>query len=324
MAGRFPQVAGSVPVCNLGVLGDTAMKDQWKKRLLVGVGLFLIYGSNTCMTSEYEVSDTAVARAAAGKISNTALEEAVLPLVRADRTRYSVYISYPGQDRESYIYQSEMMRSASMIKVFLLAAVLEQVRDGRLSLDTELLLHPSDKVGGAGVLAGYASGTELSLDTVLRLMITESDNTATNMVIDLLGMDTINDYIKRNGYSDTVLQRKMMDFEAVNEGRENYTSVKDLGTFFSRVYDHNCVGPAEDEQMIAYLKGQTDTECFPAALPNAVIAHKTGELGGLYDDGGIVYAGDKDFILVCMTEDYAGRDIAIETLRNIARAAYAH
>lgn len=300
------------------------MKGLWRKLLLVGVGLLLTYGGHACISPKYPLPGAIVPHVMAEKVSNTALEEAILPLVWADRTRYSVYIAYPGQDRDPYIYQNGMMRSASMIKVFLLAAALEQVRDGQLSLTMELPLNASDKVGGAGVLAGYANGTVLSLDTVLRLMITESDNTATNMVIDLLGMDTINEYIKRNGYGDTVLQRKMMDFEAVNEGRENYTSVKDLGTFFSRVYDHRCVGPAEDERMIAYLKGQTDTECFPAALPDAVIAHKTGELGGLYDDGGIVYAGDKDFILVCMTEDYAGRDIAIETLRNIARAAYEH
>ena len=74
---------------------------------------------------------------------------------------------------------------------------MEKVRDGKLSLDITITLHASEKVGGAGILCGYANGSVLSLDTVLRLMITESDNTATNLVIDLLGMDDINAYIQR-------------------------------------------------------------------------------------------------------------------------------
>ena len=101
----------------------------------------------------------------------------------------------------------------------------------------------------------------------------------------------------------------------------NYTSVSDLGRFFRRLYDHVCVSTELDERMLDYLKGQTDTECFPAALPYAVIAHKTGELVGLYDDGGIIYADGHDVILVVMTENYSGRERAIHTIRRMAQCA---
>ena len=110
------------------------MKDLWRKLLLVGVGLLLTYGGHACISPKYPLPGAIVPHVMAEKVSNTALEEAILPLVWADRTRYSVYIAYPGQDRAPYIYQNGMMRSASMIKVFLLAAALEQVRDGQLSL----------------------------------------------------------------------------------------------------------------------------------------------------------------------------------------------
>ncbi|SDO83369.1 serine hydrolase [Selenomonas ruminantium] len=256
--------------------------------------------------------------------SNTALAEAITGLSNADSTRYSLYAAYPQESREPYIYQSEPMRSASMIKVFLLADAMEKVRDGQLALNTGITLHSKDKVGGAGVLCGYASGTVLPLDTVLRLMITESDNTATNLIIDLLGMDDINAYIRRNGYNDTTLARKMMDFAAVNAGRDNYTSVTDLGNIFQRIYNHECVGYEQDEIMLSYLKGQTDTECFPAALPGAVIAHKTGELGGLYDDGGIIYQNGRAIILVIMTEHYSNRYRAIETMKAMAQSVMAN
>ena len=198
---------------------------------------------------------------------------------------------------------------------------MERVRQGALSLDQTLTLHSSDKVGGAGVIAGFASGTELSLDTVLRYMITESDNTATNMVIDLLGMDAINAYIQRNGYHDTILQRKMMDFAAVDAGLENYTSAVDLGHFFVKLYNRSCVSPELDDVMLDYLAGQTDTECFPAALPGVMIAHKTGELAQLYDDGGIIYQEGRPFIMVGMTENYSSRSMAISTLQQMLLVA---
>lgn len=261
------------------------------------------------------------AAAASPRVSNDSLAQAVTALSNSDSTQYALFVAYPGENREEYSYQSKQMRSASMIKVFILGTAMEKVRDGQLSLYQNLVLHSYDKVGGAGVLAGYASGTELTLDTVMRLMITESDNTATNMMIDLLGMEEINAYIKRNDYADTILQRKMMDSQAVAEGRENYTSVNDLGHFFLKLYHRNCVSPELDDVMLGYLEGQTDTECFPAALPGVMICHKTGELYGLYDDGGIVYQPGKHFILVGMTENYSSRGRAISILKQMAKAA---
>ena len=254
-------------------------------------------------------------------LPNDTLAEEITALSDKDSTHYSVYISYPREERKPYLYQSESMRSASMIKVFLLASTMERIKDGNLSLDMPIVLHKEDKTGGSGILSGYPDESVITLDTVLCLMITESDNTATNLLIDLLGMESINAYITRNGYSDTILSRKMMDFTAVEEGRENYTSVRDLGDLFTRIYRHECVGYEQDEIMLSYLCGQTDEECFPAALPEATIAHKTGELDSLYDDGGIIYLGDRDLIVVIMTENCSSRYGAIETMKRMVRVA---
>ena len=237
-----------------------------------------------------------------------------------DGTEYSVFLAYPKQSSESFVYNSKPMRSASMIKVFILATMMEKIQNGEASLDEPIILKSSDKVGGAGILAGYPSGSELSLGEVARLMITESDNTATNILIDRFGMSEINNYISRNGYGDTVLRRKMMDMDAIYAGRENFSSVTDLGNIFVKIYNHNCVNENLDEIMIEYLKGQTDTDCFPSALPGKVIAHKTGALVGLYDDGGIIYNGDYDAVLVIMTENYTSEYTAIQHMKNFARA----
>ena len=237
-----------------------------------------------------------------------------------DGTEYAVFLTYPQQSDEHYLYNSHPMRSASMIKVFILAAVMDRVSSGDANLDEVMTLQAADIVGGAGVLAGYGAGAQLPFREVLRLMITESDNTATNMVIDRIGMDTINKYIKAHGYSDTILQRKMMDLAAIDAGRENYSSVKDLGEIFSKIYHHACVNDSLDSIMLEFLIGQTDTDCFPAALPGRTIAHKTGALAGLYDDGGIIYQANKDMILVIMTENYSGENTAIEHMKKFAQA----
>lgn len=237
-----------------------------------------------------------------------------------DGTEYSVFLAYPKLSAENFLYNNKPMRSASMIKVFILAATMEKVQNGEISLDEPIILQYSDKVGGSGILADYSSGTEFSLREILRLMIAESDNTATNIIIDRIGMDAINNYISRNGYYDTILRRKMMDMNAIYAGRENFSSAKDLGDIFVKIYNHNCVSETCDDIMIDFLIGQTDTDCFPAALPGKVIAHKTGALSGLYDDGGIIYNGENDAVLVIMTENFTSEYNAIHCMKNFARA----
>lgn len=260
----------------------------------------------------------------AAMISNDALAGNIQEIANADTTFYSVYVCYPLENRAEYIFQNGQMRSASMIKVFILGCAMEDVSKGRLSLNQKIILRDYDKVGGSGILAGYAGGTEFDLDTILRYMITESDNTATNIMIDILGMDAINEYIRQNGYRETILQRKMMDMKAAEAGLDNFTSVVDLGHFFHKLYNRNCVTPELDDIMLSYLAGQTDTECFPSALPGIMVAHKTGELAGLYNDGGIVYNGENPFILVIMTENYSSRYNAIKGMQKMAVAAAYH
>ena len=261
-------------------------------------------------------------------------EEKILPVVQAaeenffagtesaihsilnDGSEYAVYIAYPQKSQTPFMYNPRKMRSASMIKVFIMATAMEEVKDGVLSLNQPMIIEAHNKVGGAGILAGYATGTRLTLQEVMTDMIIHSDNTATNMMIDLLGMDTINDYIHEKGYTDTILQRKMMDFN----GRENYTSARDLGNFFLNLYNLQVVNSTYDQLMLEILKNQHDTECLNTACPDKVIAHKTGALAGLFDDGGIIFGGKNgDTVLIMMTENFTGEKIVIGRMKKFAQ-----
>lgn len=241
-------------------------------------------------------------------------------LVQQDDAQYSVYVDFLDGSRP-LLFQNRQVRSASMIKVFILATAMEEEAAGQLDENHELVLRDDMKVGGAGSLCGWADGSRITIKQLLYKMITESDNTATNMLIDYLGMGRINQYIQQHGYTQTKLQRKMMDTEAVQEGRENLTSARDLGIFFSRLYHKQCVTPALDQKMIDILLDQEDTDVLPAACPGSRVAHKTGELDHLYHDGGIVYGPSHDRVIVILTENQDDADLTLKLMKEIAAKA---
>lgn len=255
-----------------------------------------------------EIPDIAADRGNLRKFVEGVLEE--------DSEEFAIYLLRPSKEKQAWIYQSRPMRPASMIKLFVMAAAMQEVKDGKLSLDEVVVLQEEDMVGGAGILTEYEDGLRIPMWKVMELMITESDNTATNILIDRIGMNKINQYLQKYGYQDTTLQHKMM---IGSEGRMNSSSVKDIGTLLAKIYDHECVGEPYDGWMIDIMMQQKDRDCFPAALPTWRIAHKTGEIDGLYDDGGIFYGEQEDFVLVIMNDNYSGRDIAIQQMQRIAR-----
>ena len=116
--------------------------------------------------------------------------------------------------------------SASTIKVFILLAALDEVRRGRLALDTPVAVTAEDILPDTGV---FVDGPGMHpLEELLVWMIVLSDNTATNVLIGLLGAECINAAACSVGTKNTVLERKMLDWDAVSAGRNNYTSAEDL------------------------------------------------------------------------------------------------
>jgi len=290
-----------------------------KKKFVLAFTALTVLNSACALNDEVAVSNFAPKISSVQASNIFAGMDAKVEQILNDGSEYAVYLAYPQRSAEVYTYNPIQMRSASMIKVFILAAVMEKASHGEIDIDETIILKSSDKVGGAGILGGYPSGTELSLREVMKLMITHSDNTATNMVIDRIGMSAVNDYIRRNGYADTILQRKMMDYDAIDAGLENYSSAKDLGNIFLKIYHHKCVNQKYDEIMIDFLKGQTDDECFETALPDKVVADKTGALIGMFADGGIIYGDNEDVILVIVAENFAGESTVINSMKKFAQ-----
>jgi beta-lactamase class A len=177
---------------------------------------------------------------------------------------------------------SKKMLSASMIKVFIMVEAFNRIKAGTLKLD--------DKITYAG--------TKKTIKELIDLMITVSDNTATNLLIDKLTMANINKTIKNFGCKDTSLQRKMLDFDSIKLGKDNFTSANDLALIFEKMYKGQCLGQEYDKKMLDILKLQEVNTKIPKLLPKGtVIAHKTGELDNVENDGGIIYTDKGDYII---------------------------
>ena len=243
-----------------------------------------------------------------------ALQDMIRLTLGEETNKFSLYLFRPQIDEQPLIFQSRPMRPASMIKLFVLAKVMQDAKDGQLALDELIPISAQNIVGGAGSIAGEGVGAKVPIRQAAELMIIESDNTATNILIDRIGMENLNQYISEKGYKDTIFNHKMM----LQTNNSNMSSAEDIGLLFNRIYNHECVDDYYDRLMIDYLLRQEDKDCFPAALPYWNIAHKTGEVNNLYDDGGIFYGSKGDFILVIMDDDYESRGETIEKMQRIA------
>ena len=242
------------------------------------------------------------------------LQDMIMFTLGKESPKFAIYLFRPDMESQPLILQSRPMRPASMIKMFVLAKIMQDAKDGKLSLDELITITADNIVGGAGSIAGEGANARVPLRKAAELMIIESDNTATNILIDRVGMDNINQYLQANGYTDTIVNHKMM----LQKGNTNLSSAADLGKLFTRIYNHSCVDEYYDQLMISYLLKQQDRDCFPAALPYWNIAHKTGEVDNLYDDGGIFYGAKGDFILVIMNDNYESRGETIDKMKRIA------
>ena len=234
---------------------------------------------------------------------------------------YSLELIIPNTSQTIRINPARLP-SASLIKVFIMAEAFRRSHIGSLDLNFLVAVTPDVRVGGAGPLEHAPFGTRLPLQELIELMITESDNTATNMLIQLLGMDAINTLARRLGCGDTFLGRKMMDFAARDAGKDNFTSPTDMNILFSRLYAKSCIDPVSDQIMLDILLRQTDKCKLPLLLQkNTLIAHKTGELDGIEHDSGIVFA-PVPYILTIMTEQLPDEAAGRQTIAELSRLIY--
>jgi beta-lactamase class A len=214
--------------------------------------------------------------------------------------------------------------AASLIKLPVMLEVYKQISDGSLRPDKELVLRDADKTGGAGVLKDEKAGTRWSVEKLTELMIVFSDNTATDMLIDLVGMDKVEGTIKEIGLTRTTLKRKIFDFDQIDRGLDNLTTAEDMLVLYRELYEGDAFREKYRGIMLNNLKGQKNRKIIPKFLPEEVqVAHKTGGLLGIVHDAGIVYpAKRKPYVLILMSEQVANTEKAEEQFAALSKKIY--
>jgi beta-lactamase class A len=186
-----------------------------------------------------------------------------------------------------------------------------------------MTLKRSDKTSGSGLLRRNRSGTVLTVERLVELMIAHSDNTATNMLIDRLGFDYLNDAFRLMGLATTNLARKMMDFSLRDKGVENYTTAREMADILERMYRRDCFSAEVSGMCLGYLKAQKVNDRIPRLLPrNTVVAHKTGLERSVCHDAGIVFTERGDFLISVFTRTWHGKNYAKRLISGVAALAY--
>lgn len=192
--------------------------------------------------------------------------------------------------------------SASMIKLLILAELMKKISENKFSLSDTIMIADSMKTGGDGVLKELNTGHHFTLKELATLMIVVSDNQATNILIDFLGMENINQLGKELRLKKTFLGRKMMDIEARKKGYDNYTCADDISLLLKLIYQEKLINKEASQLMLDILLRQQQGERLQRYLPSDIkIAHKCGDLDNLENDGGIIWLGDRAYILVVLT-----------------------
>ncbi len=221
------------------------------------------------------------------------------------------------------INEEEIFPQASSIKIHILSEVYKQASESKFNLTDIRQIQSSYRVGGSGILASLGDkSVSLSIRDYCVLMIVLSDNSATNLLIDLVGMKNVNESLQKNGATKTKLQRVMMDIQSAKEGRENISTPKDVMTILEKMYHGTLVNKQASEDMISLLKLDKDGALKSGIAASVSIANKGGDVEGVRTDVGIVYLENNPYIICVMTKMLQHTEDGPRIITDISREAF--
>ena len=210
---------------------------------------------------------------------------------------------------------------ASTIKLAILYELFKQADEARLKLDEIRALDRRHAVGGSGVLVELSTPA-MSLRDYAVLMVVLSDNTATNLLIDAVGMENVNNRMSALSLPGLKLRRKMIDLAAARRGDENVGSPADLARLLQIIHRSEGLTKASSDAIIAILR-KPKSSALRDGVPSAVpVANKTGTLEGVAADAGIVYLPGRPYVFVATTTYVKSNGAGQEAIRRSAQIAF--
>ena len=267
-------------------------------------------------------------------------QQAVYEILSGLKGNIGLYVELLDTGEKFEINPGLVFPSASVIKIPMLALLLKDVREGKADWNAPRTIAPVNRVGGTGVLAYLDQDYAPSLKTLAFLMITLSDNTATNEIMDMIGIERFNEFWKAQGYANISLGRKMLDFEAIKLGRNNYMCAGEAGRLLSSIARGECGHCDDCETIIDFMAHQQCINKLPSLLPaipswagaeerknmkpgTVLVANKTGDLTGIQHDVGVFTLPDgRRYVIAMFTGGLESDRCGIEAIARVSRAVY--
>ncbi len=212
------------------------------------------------------------------------LEERLAPLVKAHKGKVAIAVKQLRTGESYYLNADEPMPTASLIKLAVMVEVYQQVAEGKVHLSDPVTLHDADKVPGSGILTyHFSDGATFPLRDAVRLMIVFSDNTATNLVLDRIGIGATARRMEAWGFPNTKINAKSFRGSTTSVFPERTkkfglgsTTAGEMVRLLEKLEAGKLVSPEACKEMLAHLKKCDDKDKFTRFLPaEIVVAHKT-------------------------------------------------
>jgi beta-lactamase class A len=287
------------------------------------------------------VSSLCALRALCGEPS---LSDRIDPIAKAHKGRIAVSVRNLDTGEEFNLKADEPMPTASLIKLPVMVETYWQAEEGKVKLDTMLTLKKDPKVQGSGILIyHFSDGASFPIRDAVRLMMVYSDNMATNMVLDEIGLPATNARMGRLGLKETRINAKVFraDTRIDQERGKKYglgsTTAGEMVKLLDLIQAEKVVTPEACKQMLGHLKACDDKDKMTRFLPaGTVVAHKTGSLNAAKTDAGIIYVPDAvdkkkthPIVLCVMTDGnedqrWVTENAAQVAIAKIAKEVYDH
>jgi beta-lactamase class A len=255
------------------------------------------------------------------------LESVLAPLAKAHQGKVAIAVKHLGTG-ESYTLNADVpMPTASLCKFPVLIEVYQQVAEGKVKLSDPIIVRKEDLVGGSGVLKYlFDPDTTISLREAVRLMIGVSDNTATNLVLDKIGIGSTAKRMEALGYPETKIHSKSFrrDTSVFPERSNRFglgsTTAADMVSLLEKCHRGEIVNADASKEIIATLRLTQDTERmtrFLVDVPGVSFAHKPGAVDNAKTDAGIMFFKEGPVALCILTSNNKDKGYAIDNAGNV-------
>ena len=250
----------------------------------------------------------------------------LMPLIRGHQGKVAVAVKHLDTGESFYEAEDEEMPTASLIKFMIMFEVYLQVSEGKVKLEDKLTLKKADMVPGSGILTyHFSEGATFSLRDATRLMIVYSDNTATNMVLDHIGLASTNKRMDTWGFPKTRLNAKVflgsktsLDPERTKKFGLGSTTARETLLMLEKVHDGKVVSREVCKEMLGHMKKCDDKLKLKRFLPaNIEVAHKSGTVSEARTDAGILYLPAGPVAVCVLTAHNADKSYKDDNVANV-------